>query len=89
MVGVGVDIDVERRNIDVSLHGGVGAVEFDGLLEAGHRIDGAAENVGFGVAVDVAGGLLDFHDLGFALKTVEQKYAGIFGQAESGGDLRE
>jgi hypothetical protein len=60
LVGDGVDVDVERRNIDVRLDGGVGAVEFDGLLKAGHGIDGAAENVGFGIAVEVAGGLLNF-----------------------------
>ena len=69
------------------LHGGVGAFEFDGLLDAGDGIDGAAKNVGFGVAVDVAGGLLHFDDLGLSLKTVEEKDAGIFGQAQSGSDL--
>src|ERR1035441_4753343 len=75
VVGGGVHVDVERRNIDVRLHRGVGALEFDDLLEAGHGIDGAAKNVGFGVAVDVAGGLLNFYNLGLALKTVEQEYS--------------
>ena len=36
-IGVIVNIDVERRNVDVRLHGGVRAIEFDGLLHAGDR----------------------------------------------------
>src|ERR1035437_5302491 len=75
VVGGGVHVDVERRNIDVRLHRRGGALEFDDLLEAGHGLEGATENVGFGVAVDVAGGLLNFYNLGLALKTVEQEYS--------------
>ena len=73
----------------MSLDFGVGAVEFDGCLSAGDGIDRTAKDVSLGVAVDVAGGLLDFIDLGFSLKVVEEKYAGVFGKAESGGDLWE
>ena len=82
-------VDVERRHVDVSLYGGVSAVEFDGLLGAGDGIDGAAEDVAFGVAVDVAGGLLNFVELRLALEIVEQEDAGIFGEAQSGSDLRK
>ena len=73
--GVVVDLDVERWNVDVSLHGDMGAVQFDGLFHAGDGINGTAQNVGLRVADDVADGLLDFDDLGFALKTVEEKHA--------------
>ena len=86
-IGSCVNIDVERRNTDVGLDGGVGAVEFNGLLHAGDGVDCAAKNVGLGVAADVSHGLLDFHDLRFSLKAVEKKHAGIVGQAKSGGDF--
>jgi len=85
-IGGGVNINVEGWNVDVGLNGGVVAREFDGLFQAGEC---TAENVGSGTLVDVAGGLLDFDNFRFALKTVEQKYAGIVGQAKSGGDLGE
>ena len=87
--GVSFDLDVERGDVDVGLNLGVRAIEFDGLLESGDGIDGAAEDVALGIAVDVAGGLLNLDDLRLALKIVEQKDAGIFGQAKSGRDVRE
>ena len=43
------------------------------LLEAGDGVDGAAQDVGLGVAAHVSHGLLDFHDLRFALKAVEEE----------------
>ena len=75
MGGVIIDLDVERWDVDVRLHSGVGAFESDGLFHAGDGIDGAAKDVGFGVADDVADGLLHFDDLRLALKTVEEKDA--------------
>ena len=89
LIGGIVDLDVERGKIDVGLHGGVSAVEFNGLFRASNRVERAAEDVAFGVTNEVAGGLLDFDDLGFALKAVEQKYTRIFRKTETGGDLRE
>ena len=83
----GIDIDVERRHVDVSLYGGARTVEFDGCFDTG-GVE-SAKNVGFAVMGYVSGGLLNFVDLRLPLKAVEQKYAGIFGQPESGGDLRE
>jgi hypothetical protein len=41
------------------------------LLDAGDGVEGAAEDVGFAAAIDVAGGLLHFDDLGLALEVVE------------------
>ena len=66
---------------------GVGSIEFDGLLESGDRIDGSAENVSLRVAIDVACRLLEFVDLGFALKCVEKEDSLVFGQSQAGGDL--
>ncbi len=54
-------------------------VEFDGLLEAGYGIDGAAKDIALSVAVDVAGDLLNLVELRLALETVEQEDAGILG----------
>ncbi len=88
-VGSGININVERRHRDVRLNGSVSALEFDGLFDPGHGIDGATEDIGFGVAAYVAGGLLDFQNLRLALEAVEQKYSGVFGEAESGGHLRQ
>ena len=73
----------------MGLSRGMGAFEFDGLLGAGQGIDGAAKDVGLGVAANVAGGLLDFHELRLSLKTIEEKDTGGFRQAKSRGDLRE
>ena len=73
----------------MGLHRGVGAIEFDGLLKAGHGINGAAEDVAFGVAVDVASSLLKLYDLRLTLKAVEQEHSRILGQAKSGRDLGE
>ena len=80
---------LDHSHDDVSLNFGVGAFEFDGDFESGDGIDGAAEDVGFSVAVDVASGLLDLKDLRLALKVVEQKDAGVFGKTEAGGDERQ
>ena len=65
---------------------GVSAFEFDGLLDAGDRVDGRAENVSFRVVVQIPGGLLNLVELGLALETVEQEDSGILGQAQSGRD---
>jgi hypothetical protein len=71
----------------MGLDGGVSAIEFDGLLESGNGIDRALKDVDLSVAVDVAGGLIDFDELGLALKVVEEEDAGIFREAEAGRDL--
>ena len=71
MFGGIVDVDVEGRYVDVGLDFGVGAIEFDGLFLSGDGIDGSAENVALGVAIDVAGGLLDFDELRLSLKVIE------------------
>jgi hypothetical protein len=67
----------------------VGAFEFDGLLESGDRIDGAFEDVDLGIAVDIAGGLIDFEELGLPLKIVQQEDAGVFWDAETGNNFGE
>ena len=71
MFGGIVDVDVEGRYVDVGLYFCVGAIEFDGLFLSGNGIDGSAENVALGVAIDVAGGLLDFDELRLPLKVIE------------------
>ena len=84
-----VDIDVDGRHGDVDVQGCVFAFEFHGLLGVGDGGEGSAKNVAADVAVDVPLGLLHFYELGFALKIIEQEDAGIFREAQSGGDLRK
>ena len=64
-------VNVNGRNGDVSIDGGVLAIEFDGLLGAGGGNDRAAENAGFGAAIDITLVLLNLDELGLALEIVE------------------
>ena len=70
-----IKFDVESGHRCMGLHGGVLALKFDGLFGAGDWVDRSAQDIAFGVTVDVAGGLLDFNQLRLALKSVEQKNA--------------
>ena len=73
----------------MGVQGGVFAFEFDGLLWRWRASDGSAKDVALAIPIDVAFGLLHLDELRLALKVVEQEDAGIFGQAQSGSDLRK
>ena len=72
----------------MGLDGGVGTFELNSLLLASDRIKRSAQNVALGIAVDVAGALVQLDKLGLALEVVEQEDTGGFRDTESGGDLR-
>ena len=63
------------------------AFEFHGLLGVGDGGERSAKNVAPEVAVNVALGLLHFDELRLALIRVEQEDAGIFREAQPGGDF--
>ncbi len=64
-------VNVNRRNGDVSVDGGVLAIKFDGWLGAGDGNDRATKDAGFGATIDVTFVLLDLDKLGLAFEIVE------------------
>src|SRR6202008_4289593 len=84
-----VQFDVERRHLDVRLDGGVRAFEFDRLFSSIDRIDCALKDVDLGIAVNVAGGLIDFEELRLTLKVVEKEDAGVFRNAQATCNLKQ
>jgi len=87
LIGSLIDVDVNGWDGYMRLDGRVGAVEINGLLEAGHGIDRSAQDVAFGIAVDVASGLVQFDKLRLALEIIEKENAVRFGNAKARSDL--
>lgn len=80
--------EIEDRGVDVELDGGPFTFELDDLVGAGEGVDGGAEDVVGGVAIEIAAGLDEGDKLRSGLEGVEDEDAVLDGKSEVGGDLR-
>ena len=85
--GVVADAEVEDGVFDVELDGRGLAFELNDLMGGGERVDGGAEEVVAGVAVEVAVGLGEGDQFGGTPEGVEGEGAVFFGEAEVLRDL--
>lgn len=82
----GIEADVEGGIVDVDADFGGLSGDADWLLRAVEGIHGGAEDIVAGVAIDVAGGLVEMDEFGDVLEIVEDEDAVLFGEVEAGSD---